>query len=151
MASLVIPQTVNAPGAASFIPPQIDDAAIANLPNDYFQGQQAQHQLAVQNAFKAGLPVDTNGQPDFQAAAMRLFQLGQPDQATALLQTAITQQGMKNAATFNNALLGGAQPNAGSATPTANVSSGFYSGVVSHESGGDPTAQNPHGAYGLAQ
>lgn len=59
--------------------------AIANLPNDYYQGQQRQQQLAQQQAFANGIPMK-NGLPDFAAMAKRFGELGNPDAALKLLQ-----------------------------------------------------------------
>ena len=63
---------------------------IGNLPNDYFQGQQRQQQLAQQQALKNGIPMK-DGMPDYSAMAQTFAKLADPNAALQFLQMA--QQG----------------------------------------------------------
>lgn len=118
MASWDQVQTIGPP---SLVPPKVDFSPLGELGTAYYQGQQAQRTQAIQNAFKGGLPTDpATGQPDYRAAAQKLFQLGGYDQGMALLKQAGGQQLIDKAGQgdrdFQNAVrygLGGAaQPNA---------------------------------------
>ena len=53
------------PAAPSYAAPLLNFAPIGNLASDYFQGTQQKRTLALQNAFKDGLPTlqDQNGNP----------------------------------------------------------------------------------------
>ena len=53
-----------------------DFSWIGNLPNAYWQGQQAQYTNRNQNAFPNGLPRDTNGNVDYNAIGNTLAKAG---------------------------------------------------------------------------
>lgn len=114
-------QVVATPNFGLAVAPAVDTSWLANLPNTYFQGQTQQRQLAVANAFKDGLP-QTNGQPDFVAAADKLYRLGALDQAGSLLNTGIQMQQLRGAMTPSPAWGGGGADPAASTSGAPNVS-----------------------------
>lgn len=65
-----------APAAPSYAAPLLNFGPLGDLGNDYYKGQQQQQQQQVRNAFKDGLPLNPQGQPDYNAMAQKLFQLG---------------------------------------------------------------------------
>ena len=75
----------------SYAPAQIDFNQLANLPNQYRQGQQYQQQQQLRNAFSGGLPMN-NGAVDFNAMAQMFAQQGDPRTAASLAQTQANTQ-----------------------------------------------------------
>lgn len=167
MADIFIPNTVSGPSPASYgaVPP----LNFAPITQGYQEGQKFQQDQAVKKAFQGGLPTDANGNPDFQAAAMKLYQLGAPDQAAQMLQTGMAQQAFSAARQELGTPMTPpvpaapvAQPSTASApaSPINNNAPGpqgdYYSTNHALESGGNPTAHNPDAgapgtaAYGLA-
>jgi hypothetical protein len=153
-------QSVNAPGAASFTIPKMDFSWIANLPQQYYAGQQSQHQLAVQNLFKNGLPTvdgkttgeSPNAPVDYQAAANALFAKGAFPEAAGMQQTAIDRAALANAQNIHNdwQSMNSAAPVP--AAPIANNSSApadYNSIVARRESGNNPTV-TPNATTGAA-
>jgi hypothetical protein len=74
------------PAPPSLVVPKADFSALGDLGNAYYQGQNQQRQQAIQTAFKEGFPKDASGQPDYKAAAQKLFQLGDYAGGTQFLQ-----------------------------------------------------------------
>ena len=79
-----------------------------NLPN-LFKGanpdqELLQQQVAQGDAFKSGLPLDVNGNPDYSAMTNRLMQLGAYGPASGLMNMGIAQQQMKDAAKMQQGL-----------------------------------------------
>lgn len=85
----------SAPAAPSYAAPLVNFSPLGDLAKDYYSGQQQQRQLAIQNAFKEGFPTDDQGQPDYKAAANKLFQLGGYDQGMNLLKIGYGQQAIQ--------------------------------------------------------
>lgn len=110
----------NAPGAVSYAAPLLDFSPISQIPDAYFKGQQNQRTLALQNAFKEGLPRDQSGQLDINAMADKLARIGGADAAQSLLPQLIQQQtGQQNA----NIIQGGSPAPNGSFQPPAAATS----------------------------
>jgi hypothetical protein len=59
---------VNAPSGMSFAPPLMPFMQAADLPNDYFQGQQRARTTALQSAFAGGVPKNPDGSIDIAMA-----------------------------------------------------------------------------------
>jgi hypothetical protein len=91
--------------------PKADFSALGDLGTAYYQGQQLQRQQAIQTAFKEGLPKDASGQPDYKAAAQKLFQLGDYAGGTNLLKL---EYGLRDTPTqpsiFDPGVAPGSQP-----------------------------------------
>jgi hypothetical protein len=75
----------NAPAGASYAAPLMNFGAIAQYPEQLYQGQQRARTTALQNAFPDGLPTDANGSPDINAISQKLTKLGGADYATQLM------------------------------------------------------------------
>lgn len=90
------------PGGASFQIPKVDFSGLASLPDQFFQGTQQRHALDIQNAFKGGLPTDANGNPDYAAAANKLYSLGDMAGANTMMQTALSRQALTNAGNLSS-------------------------------------------------
>ncbi len=136
---------VNPPGGVSYAPPILNFDALSKIPDDFFAGAQTGRQYQVQNAFRGGIPTDQNGNPDFMAAANRLYQLGDFGDANSLAQTGIARQGMNIANDTNQQLGVNAKPaNAAQASQTAATPAGnYYSVIAQRESSNNPTIVNP--------
>lgn len=157
------PTAVQAPRAASYAAPLLDFSPLAKLPELYFQGQQNKLKLEQQNAFRDGIPLDAQGNPDFNAVAKTLAGVGMPDQAIAAAregagQRALTglvdQVGGGNAPSAPQPAAGGLSNAAGipAASPGAGAPAGYTERVASAESGGNANARNPNStATGLFQ
>lgn len=76
-----------APAAPSYAAPLLDFSPIGNLADDYYKGQENQRKLALQNAFKDGLPTDQQGNVDYRAMADTLARKGGVDQAISVANT----------------------------------------------------------------
>lgn len=116
------PTGVPTPGGGSYMPPKIDFSPLGQLPNAYYQGQQAQHTLALENAFPNGLPTK-NGQVDIGAMTDTLARLGGAQAAMPLVKLDIMRQiGEGNAAAVGGpgGGVGGnpAQPGLSTSTPS---------------------------------
>src|ERR1700675_2062611 len=86
--------TGNAPGAPNYAAPLLNFSQLAQLPEQYFQGQQRARTTALQNAFPKGLPQkqdadgniirdkDGNSQIDVNAVGDTLTKLGGAEYAT---------------------------------------------------------------------
>jgi hypothetical protein len=99
------------PAPPSLVVPKADFSALGDLGQAYYQGQQLQRQQAIQTAFKEGLPKDASGQPDYKAAAQKLFQLGDYAGGTNLLKL---EYGLRDTPTqpsiFDPGVAPGSQP-----------------------------------------
>jgi hypothetical protein len=73
-----------------------DFSGLGNLANDYYKGQEDQAKIALRNAFKDGVPLGADGQPDFGAMAKTLFQKGGLNEGVAASNLDISRQQLKN-------------------------------------------------------
>lgn len=88
----------NAPGAASFVAPQVNFAPLGELANDYTRGVENKQKIDVAQAFRNGIPKDSGGNPDYSAMAEKLYRIGDLGGANTLQQTGIQMGQMRNAA-----------------------------------------------------
>src|SRR6185437_10107961 len=112
--------TGNAPAGASYAAPLLNFAPIANYPNAYFQGQQNQRKLALQNAFPNGIPMTTDAQgnktPDVNSIINTGAKLGGADYVSGLLPLLLeNQMGQQGAAAIQASM----PPSASSSVPNA--------------------------------
>jgi hypothetical protein len=89
----------NAPAGGSYTPPLLDFSVLKNLPQDYFQGTQNARTLQLQQAFKNGLPMDANGNPDISAMADQLSRIGGAPYAQQMLPYLIDARALNLAGT----------------------------------------------------
>ena len=113
----------NAPAPASFAAPLLNFAPLANMPKTYFEGQQSQRTLALQNAFPNGLPRNQDGSVDVNATTDTLVRLGGAPYAQDLLKflmarDAGTQAG-RNIEAIDQGISGAPSGNAPSGSATA--------------------------------
>lgn len=95
------------PTPASYAPKLLDFSALANIGQQFQEGQQYGVKRGIQTAFKDGIPRDQNGNPDYNALASRMLQVGAtPEAAQPYFDMAI-KQGL---APGNQSLLSGQQP-----------------------------------------
>ncbi|WP_158811072.1 hypothetical protein [Beijerinckia sp. L45] len=94
-----------------------------NLPN-FFGGaapdqELLQQQVAQGDAFKGGIPLDANGNPDYLAMTNKLMQLGAYTPAASLMNMGIAQQQMKSAADMQGSMSKWLTPAAPGSAPAA--------------------------------
>lgn len=117
----------NAPGGVSFASPLLNFSPIGNLPQDYYQGQVNQRQLARMNAFRNGVPTVTNPDGTQSLDVNQVLQtgakLGGLDYLQGLLPYMLNSGAAASDAKMINAPImggGGTQPaNASSSVPGA--------------------------------
>lgn len=97
---------VAAPSAANYAAPLVNFDAIANLGKDYYAGKEMafksremQRQEDQATAFRAGIPKDGAGDPNYSAMSQRMLQLGNYPQAITFQNTGIELQRQKNGQT----------------------------------------------------
>lgn len=144
-----------APAAPNYAAPLLDFKPLSQLGEDYFKGTQAKRTMALQNAFKEGLPRiggDPNGPIDINAMTETLAKLGGADAAMPLLNRSIGLQIGQQAGDFTqNPLGGGQQPQAPQsnnlpAPPPRNVSS---TGAEARPNANDFTLNNFAARFGI--
>lgn len=79
-----------APGAMSYGAGLVDFAPLGQIADSYFKGQKEQRAEKVAGAFKDGIP-EKDGQPDYNAMASKLFQLGDYGGGSSLASTGIAR------------------------------------------------------------
>lgn len=88
--------------ADPFIVPRADYSWLANLPEQFAQGEQLGRQNALRNAMSK-VPLGPSGEPDFGAMMKVMSQYGDPQDVTRL---ALAKSQMDAEAAFRNATLG---------------------------------------------
>lgn len=130
----------SAPAAPSYAAPLIDFSTLGGYAKDYQEAQQYGVKRGLQTAFKNGIPPGQDGQPDYNAMATKLLQLGAPPESVQpYFNLAQQQQGSKDFNTLPG--VGGGQ---GGSPPTASV-------PASHPAASGPaniTGTTPQGAPG---
>lgn len=69
-----------------------DFSGIGKLPENYWKGRDEAAKNDLRDAFKGGVPLTADGQPDFASMAKTLFQKGGLSEGTAAAQLGLTQQ-----------------------------------------------------------
>jgi hypothetical protein len=90
----------NAPAAGSFVAPLIGfqlGHALAQLPQQYFDGTQRARTLAMQNAFPNGVPRQADGSPDVDQVVDKTAQVGGLEYVRPMLNFMAAQQSAKQA------------------------------------------------------
>ena len=100
-----------------------DFSAIGDLPKAYWEGKDQRAKNDLRDAFKGGVPLTDDGQPDFGAMAKTLFQKGGLSEGTAAANLGLAQQNMKFGQGQSGAISryeGGQAPQAPIVSPSVN-------------------------------
>lgn len=95
---------VAAPTAKDYAPPVVNFSGIGNLLEDFVKGRQMGREEDKANAFRNGIPRDSNGDPDFNKISDTAAKVGGIDYALPLLNLQIQRDaGAGNAAAVSQA------------------------------------------------
>jgi hypothetical protein len=110
---------VAAPSAANYAAPLVNFDEISKLPETYFKAKEMKRQDDVATAFRAGIPKDGAGDPNYSAMSQRMLQLGNYPQAVTFENTGIELQRMKNGAKLDGLIGPGSSSGGDASVPAA--------------------------------
>jgi hypothetical protein len=87
-----------------------DFSGIGQLADAFYKARDEQAKTDLRDAFKNGVPLGPDGQPDFGAMAKTLFQKGGLDQGVGAAKLGIEQQNLQGQRDDANFIAGGSQP-----------------------------------------